>query len=341
MLHRPFAFVHIAFVRIAVVHTVLALLSLMLAACMVPIVQPNGPASTPMPGQISATVQSPEKPYPQTFTDALGREVMIQARPQAIVSLSPSVTEILFAIGAGPQVIGRTRFDNYPSQVESLPSVGGFTAESISIETIIDLEPDLVIAGSGRQLAIADSLAQVGIPVFVLAPQSLADITAAILSLGAITGNADAAQTVVEDMEARIAAVSTKLEAIPLDQRVTVFYEVWHDPLTTTTKATYIGELLALAGGINIFADLEGTYPNVSDEQILVLDPQIIVGPESNRDQLSPAMLATRPGWSDLVAIQNGAVYLIDGDIISRPGPRVVDALEWLAAHFYPALFAE
>lgn len=320
---------------------VATVLSLTMTACATPLTAPTGAASATATVQTTSPLAGQAQTYPQTYTDALERTVTIQSPPQAIVPLSPSVTEILFAIGAGDQVIARTRHDNYPSQVESLPSVGGITAESVSIEMILALEPDLVIAGSRRQLEIVDHLAAADIPVSVLAPQSLDDIMAAMLTLGEMTGHQADAQAVVDDMQARIAAVQEKVDRIPPEQRVTVFYEVWHDPLTTTSEATFIGELLALAGGINIFGELEGTYPNVSDEQIIIRDPQVIVGPSSHSEQLTSEQLATRPGWGDLRAVQNDAVYIIDGDIISRPGPRVVEALEALAALFYPESFAD
>lgn len=320
---------------------VATVLSLTLAACAASLDAPTGAASAPATGQTNSPLAGQAQAYPRTYIDALERTVTLQSPPQAIVPLSPSVTEILFAIGAGDQVIARTRHDNYPTQVESLPSVGGITAESVSIETILALEPDLIIAGSRRQLEIVDLLAAADIPVFVLAPQSLDDITAAMLTMGEMTGHQSDAQAVVDDMKARIAAVQEIVDRIPPEQRITVFYEVWHEPLTTTSEATFIGELLVLAGGINIFGDLEGTYPNVSDEQVIIRDPQVIVGPSSHNEQLTPEQLATRPGWADLSALQNDAVYAIDGDIISRPGPRVVDALEALAALFYPEHFVD
>lgn len=327
------------FTRRSIFCLVATALPLMLAACVAPQASPAGSASLSAPAQAISPLPAPA--YPQTFTDALERTVTIHSRPQAIVPLSPSVTEILFAIGAGDQVVARTRHDNYPSQVESLPSVGGITAESVSIETLLALEPDLVIAGSRRQLEIVDLLAETGIPVYVFAPQSLDDVLATIRTLGEMTGNQSGAQAVIDDMQARIAAVQEKVERIPPDQRVTVFYEVWHDPLTTTSRATFIGELLELAGGTNIFADLEGAYPHISDEQVIIRDPQVIVGPSSHAEQLTPEQIAMRPGWGDLAAVQNKAVYIIDGDIISRPGPRVVEALETLAAHLYPDHFPD
>jgi iron complex transport system substrate-binding protein len=282
-----------------------------------------------------------ESAYPQTYTTVFGSEITIESRPERIISLAPSITEMLYAIGAGPQIVGRTDYDNYPPEVEELPSIGGFSASSISIETIIDLEPDLVIAGSVLQAEIVDALEDSGITVYAVEPNTIQDIFDRTLTLGAITGHVEEAQTVVADMSARVEAVQAAVADIPEDERVTVFYEIWHEPLTTTSDETYIGELIELAGGINIFADAEGAYPTVSAEEIIARDPDVILGPSSHGDQLTPEMISERPGWESLSAMQNERIYILDGDAISRAGPRVVDALEAIAADLYPERFSE
>lgn len=278
---------------------------------------------------------------PKEFTDALGREVTIETPPMRIVSLAPSVTELLFAIGAGPQVVGRTEYCNYPPEVETLPTIGGFAASSISIEVILDLEPDLVIGGSTLQEEVIEVLETAGITAFVVQPSSVAEIMDTLLLLGNVTNQQDIAVTLIDEMQVRIDALSEIAAAIPEEESLRVFYEVWHEPLMTTTSQTFVGELIELAGGINIFGDLEDEYPAVSAEQILELDPQVILGPSSHGDQLTVEMIATREGWANLTAIQNKAVFIIDGDVISRPGPRIVDALEMIASALYPDHFSE
>lgn len=284
---------------------------------------------------------SEESAYPQTYTDVFDREVTIEARPERVISLAPSVTEMLFAIGAGPQMVGRTDYDNYPPEVEDLPSIGGFSASAMSVETIIDLEPDLVVAGSTLQVEIVDALEGTGITIYAVEPNSVDEILATIRTLGTITDNAEQAEALVVDMATRVEAVQAAVADIPEDERVTVFYEIWHEPLTTTSDETYIGELIELAGGINIFADVEGAYPTVSAEEIIALDPDVILGPSSHGDQLTPEMILERPGWESLSAMQNERIYILDGDVISRSGPRVVEALEAIAADLYPERFPE
>jgi len=318
-------------------------LVLVISTCAAPATPPAATeASTATAIPIATSVPTETlapNPYPQTHTDALGREVTLTAQPKRIVSLAPSVTEILFAIGAGPQVVGRTEFCNYPPEVLSLPTIGGFSAKSISVEAILALQPDLVIAGSLRQKEVVEALTGAGITVFTVAPTSLADIQSGIVTLGEMTGNVEGAGAVVADMQSRISTISEKVASVPTDKRPKVFYEVFDEPLTTTTNASFVGELLTLAGGVNIFADLPDAYPTISVEQIAERDPQIIIGPSSHADKLTAALIASRPGWASLTAVKNNAVYIVDGDSISRAGPRVVTALEALAKALYPDLF--
>jgi iron complex transport system substrate-binding protein len=298
------------------------------------------PASPPQPTVVSSSSTTPQPElYPLTYDDVLGRSVTIEARPERIVSLAPAITEMLYAIGAGTQVVGRTDYDNYPPEVETVPSVGGFDASTISVETLVALEPDLVIGGSIYQVDLANTLEGSGLIAIVLEPESIADILETIRMLGTITGHVDEAGAVVEGMQTRIDAVTEKVSTIPQEERPLVFYEVWHEPLMSASNKTFIGELITLAGGVNIFGDLEEGYPTISAEQIIEKDPDIILGPSSHSDQLTTEMIAARPGWERLTAVQEEAISIVDGDIISRAGPRVVDALESIAAALYPELF--
>ncbi len=280
----------------------------------VPTATPVAPTASPQPAAPPTTATN----FPLTVTDALGRSVTIPTRPQRIVSLAPSVTEILFAIGAGPQMVGRTKFDNYPAEATKLPDIGGFSAKSISVEAIVNLKPDLVIAGTKSQKEVVEALEKVGIPVYTVAPATVAEIENGIGSIGEITGNREGAAAVVKDMQARIAAITAKTESIPPDQRVRVFYEVFDEPLTTTSDATFIGEMLKLTGAKNIFGELAEQYPKVSVEEVVERDPQVIIGPSSSSNPVSVEKIKARPGWDKLTAVKTGAVYVVDGDMVSR-----------------------
>ncbi len=276
-----------------------------------------------------------------SFTDAVGNEIVIDSVPTSIVSLAPSVTEALYAIGAGELVTGRTEYCNYPEEVLEVPVVGGFSASDISTETIIDIEPDMVIGGSTYQAEVVDALSGTGLTAFIQEPGSVEEIMDAMELLGSITGYLDTTAEATAEMQERIDTVVEIAASIPEEERVTVFYEVWHDPYMTTSSQTFIGELIELAGGINIFADLEEDYPTISTEEIVDSDPQVIVGPSSHGDQLTVEMIGSREGWGDISAVKNERIYVIDGDIVSRAGPRVVDALEAFALALYPEYFGE
>ena len=292
------------------------------------------------PDEVRANPNIDPTPFtPVELTDTLGNTLTIDTPPMRIISLAPSITETLYAIGAGDLLVGRTDFDNYPETVLELPSVGGVTADTISIEIILDLEPDLVLGGSVWQADLIDTLNENGIPSLAFEPGNLQEIEDLMLLLGTATGHAADAASAVAEMDARVSVVASVVETIPQSERKTLFYEVWHEPLMTTTNQTFIGEIITIAGGENIFANLDETYPAVSAEEIINANPDVILGPTSHGDQLTAEVISAREGWGELSAVQNNAIYLIDGDIISRAGPRVVDALEAVAQALYPAYF--
>lgn len=272
--------------------------------------------------------------------DDLGREVKLTARPARIVSLAPSITEILFAVGAGPQVVGVTKYCNYPPKAgQGREIVGGFSAKSLSVEKIISLKPDLVFAAGATHKPVSEALEAAGVTVFNFDPHDLAGVYANILAAGALTGHAAQAEEVVADMKARIAKVTATTAAIPQDQRLKVFYEVWDEPLMTAGPATFIGQVIELAGGINIFSDVKEQYPTVSSEAVVARGPDIILGPSSHGEGLTAAKIGARPGWGELAAVKAGRIVIVDGDIISRAGPRLADALEAVTRGLYPERF--
>ena len=282
----------------------------------------------------------PAATLPITVTDALGRQVSLKAVPTRIVSLAPSVTEILFAVGAGSRVVGVTKYCTYPPEVEALPKIGGFSPDSISVEAIVNLTPDLVVAGTVAQAPVVEALTRAGIAAVVLDPKSFADVYAGIAQVGQLTGTTAQANTVVASMRARIDAVTAKVAAaVPAAERPTVFYEVFDQPLMTAGPNTFVGQMLTFVGATSIFTDTGKDYPTVSAEAILTGNPDVILGPDSHGDRLSPAQIAQRPGWGDLKAVKTGRIYLLNGDMVSRPGPRLAEALEALAKTLYPKLF--
>ena len=295
----------------------------------------------PVASKLPAVTTPTEAPAIEeiTFTDDLGNETVLTGTTQRIVSLAPSITENLFAIGAGAQVVGRTDYCDYPEEAKSLPSIGGFSSDSISVESIIALDPDLVIGGSTYQADVIKTLQKAGIPAFVSQPANLSEIADSLLLFGKITGHLEKATTAAHEMQARIYAVRQTVSVIPNDQRPTVFYEVWNEPLMSSNGSSVVGELIDLAGGLNIFADLPDEYPTVSVEKIVEVDPQFIIGPSSHGDQMTTEVIGRREGWENLTAVKNKAIYIVDGNIVSHASPRIVIVLEEFAKILHPDLF--
>jgi iron complex transport system substrate-binding protein len=290
------------------------------------------PANTAMPEPTEEAI---------TIVDGLDREVMLAAAAEKIVSMAPSNTEILFAIGAGDQVIGRDEFSDYPAEASDLPSVGGGFGD-YNLEAIVDLEPDLVLAAEINTPEQVKALSDLGLTVFLLAnPTSLDEMYANLLTVAELTGHLEDTEGLVEDLMDRVAAVDAVIasaEDIP-----TAFYELdATDPSApwTAGSGTFIDTLVTQAGGQNIASDLEGQYLQLSIEEILVRDPQVILLGDAAYG-VTPESLQERTGWSGLSAVVDNKIYTFDDNLVSRPGPRLVDGLEQLAKLLHPELFTD
>ncbi len=277
--------------------------------------------------------------FPIAVTDVLARRVTINTAPQRIVSLAPSHTEQLFAIGAGNQVVGVTLYDNYPPPVQRLERVGGYVAKSISIEKILSLRPDLVLSRGEIQRSVITALERLGIPVVALEPKNFNEVYTAIILLGRLTDRVQQAEQVVADMRHRVARIRHKVAKIPAAQRARVFYKAYDEPLIAAGPSTFIGHVIEMAGGINIFADVKESYPQVSAEEVLRRDPTVILGPAGNGVNVSAISPPQRPGWRHLSAVKNRRIHVLDDDLVSRPGPRLAAALEVVAKALYPDRF--
>ncbi len=274
-------------------------------------------------------------------TDDLGREVGMAKTPERIVSLSPSNTEILFALGLGDRVVGATKYCNYPPLVKELKEskkiedVGGYVDPDI--ETILSLHPDLVLASRTRSSGAVSLLEKEGIATFVVDVNNLSSIIRSIEKVGKISGKEADASKLCNQMESRIKAVSDKTSSLP---KTRVLYIVWHDPVKTAGAGTFEDELIEKAGGVNIFHDLSG-YAQIDPEAIAVRNPEVIIacsGMGSGAD-LPMQWAKTERGLNQTDARKNGRIYQAEGDLITRTGPRVVDGLEMLARFIHPEAF--
>jgi iron complex transport system substrate-binding protein len=292
---------------------------------------------------ISLSCSSPkvgESKSPIEITDQLGRAVRLDKIPQRIVSLAPSNTEILFALGLADRVVGVTDYCNYPPEAKQKPSIGGFSTPNM--EKIVALSPDLVLATSTHQKQVIPTLEQQGIAVFAVAPKTLDEVLEAITLVGKITGEEKEAAKLVAGMQTRIKAVTDKTSGLSEAQKPRVFYITWHDPLMTAGSGTLHDELIRKAGGLNIAENLTG-YADISLEAVIEANPQVMVaGVGMGTGADAPFQFAlTEPRLGNTDARLHNRVYAIDVDLVGRAGPRIVDALEQLASFIHPELFKE
>jgi len=274
-----------------------------------------------------------------SLVDGLGKEIQLDQPAQKIVSLSPSVTEILFAVGAGDQVIGRDSFSNYPAEASSITDVGG-SMGNYSIETITSLQPDLVIAAEINTPEQVSALEGMGLKVYYLAnPKTISEIYDMILNVGILSGHADDAEKLNASLQQRVQAVEDTIAKATT--RPSVFYELdGTDPAKPWTPGpgSFLDELIMAAGGENIAAGLSSAWAQISVEELLVKDPEIILLGDSIYG-MTPEQVAARAGWEGLTAIREGRIYPFNDDLVSRPGPRLVDGLEELAQLIHPELY--
>jgi len=260
--------------------------------------------------------------------------------PRRIISLAPSNTEILFALGLADNIVGVTDYCNFPPEAKKKERIGGFS--TVDLEKVISLSPDLVLAADIHAQTVVPELERRGITVRTLAPKTLAEVLAGIALVAVFTDKAEEASQLVTEMEWRIKAVAEKVELLPEDEKPSVFYLTWHDPLWTLGTGTITHELIQKAGGINIFADLDG-HKTTNLETIIARNPRVIIactGHGSAKD--SPVRWAeTEDRLREIDARKNSRVYQVDADLVTRPSPRIVDGLELLAKFIHPEIFGE
>jgi iron complex transport system substrate-binding protein len=289
-------------------------------------------------GQVSPA-ETPTQISRLELVDGLDRAVSLEKPAQRVVSLAPSNTEILFAIGAGSQVVGRDEFSDYPAEAKDLASIGGGFGD-YNYEAIVELQPDLVLAAEINTPEQVQAVEDLGLTVYYLSnPTTLEEMYANLRRVGQMTGHEAEAAALAEELAARQAAVvetSASAEARP-----GVFYELDNtDPGApwTAGPGTFINTLIEMAGGHNVAADLQGQYVQISLEELLVRDPEIILLGDAAYG-VTPESVPQRAGWEKIAAVQEKRIYTFDDNLVSRPGPRLVDGLEALAAEIHPELF--
>jgi len=268
-----------------------------------------------------------------TFVDMVGRQVELQEPPRRIVPLAPSLTEILFALGAGDSVVGVTDYADYPPEAGGKPTVGG--GVDPNLEVIVTLRPDLVlIAADANRWETLIQLEQLQIPVFGVKPVGVEGVLASIAKVGEAVGRQPQAEGLIAHMRRRMAAVSRKVRVLV---RPRVLYVVWIDPLIVAGGETVVDDLIHLAGGANIVRT--PGFPRYSLEE-LVLDPPDVILLALDRGGLHHEQaLRHLPGWREVRPVREGTIRVLDAGLMSRPGPRIVDAVELLARLLHPEAF--
>ncbi len=272
---------------------------------------------------------------PRTFVDDAGRKLYFAKPPLRVLSLAPSLTEMLFGIGLDEQIVGVTNFCNYPPAAVTKPKVG-YTHPNL--ESLLALNPDMVAAPG--ELLRADVLAKLDelkVPTFIFEAKSLEHVLAHIHTLGRIFERTSAADTLAQRMRERIADVSRRVEA---RERRRVLYVLSSQPLITIGANSYIHQMIELAGGINIAAGASGAYPRLNMETVLEKDPEVLVFPVGSTESVPDREQEAWNRWTGLSAVQHRRLHVVSSDAVNRPGPRVVDGLEQLAQVIHPEAFS-
>lgn len=298
------------------------------------------PAATTTAAAATTTATTPAvtatTPATITVTDDYGRTVTIAKYPQRIISLSPANTEILFALGLDKRIVGVSDYSDYPEEAANKPSVGAYNEPNI--EQVIALEPDLVVATEEHELAI-EQLESMGIIVVAVNPTTVGEVLDTMTFLGTVTGQEDEAAALVSGIQTRIDAITAKTAALTDDEKPRVFVVIWHDPIWTVGSGTFHDELIRLAGGVNITGDLEG-YTDISLEAVIDANPQVIIAGVGMGEgsSLSLDFMMTDERLAGTDARINDRVYGADMNIVSRPGPRLADALEIFFSLIHPEM---
>jgi iron complex transport system substrate-binding protein len=288
----------------------------------------------------AATACTTAPSTPNTITDDAGREVQLKNVPQRIVSHVPSITETLFALGLGDKIVGDSEYCDYPEAAKTKPKIGGYFTPNI--EAIVALNPDLVLT-DGYVPELITKLDALGIPLAVIDPKDINGILRDIELLGNITGSQKEATELTSDMKQRIDAVFKKV--VPLCYSPGVFYVF---DATDTTKpwtagpGSFVDALISLAGGENIAAISSDPWIQFNMEELVDADPEILlVDSHMGTAVISPEELKKLPGWQNLTAVKENRIYTVDGDLVNRSGPRIVQGLEDIAKILHPELFQD
>ncbi len=272
-----------------------------------------------------------ESQYPVNITDGYGREIELEKPAEKIISLAPSMTETIFALGAGDRLVGVTTYCNYPEEAKEIDQVGDF--EGPNLESVIEKNPDVVVA-----LAMGDDekskLEDAGITVFLQDPQNLDEVFDNIKKIGTILGLQEEAESLTSNMNAKKDSI---IETVSNYDSKKVFYEVWSEPLMTAGPGSILDEMINLSNGENIAYDAESLYPEYSLELLIERNPEVYLTADDGFKTVED--IKNREGYENITAIKQNNIYMLHPDIVSRTGPRIIEGLEMIAQAIHPEAF--
>jgi len=271
--------------------------------------------------------------YPLTVKDAAGREVTIKAEPKRIVSVAPSNTELVFALGKGSSLVGRSDWCDYPAEAKNIATIGNMSPPNY--EKILSTNPDLILMISGSKDAREKLAGEFKLPVYVVDPQTFDEVYEGVKNLGIVLNAQEQAEKVVADLQKGVKEITDK--TAKAQSKPKVFYEVWDDPLMTAGTGTFIDDMIRLSGGVNVGAEVKG-WADFSKEKLAAANPDIYIGSMAGTE----AKIKGRAGWEGLKAVKENKVFAVaDANVVSRPGPRLVLGLKWFAETVHPELFGK
>jgi iron complex transport system substrate-binding protein len=273
--------------------------------------------------------------FPVTARDALGRRVTVRAEPKRIVSLAPAMTEVLFALGLGDRIVGVTDYCNYPPAARSKAKVGGIV--NPSVERVLALKPQLVIGMRLNPKPVLRALSSAGVPTFAAEPRTIEEVFTTITTVGALTGRKATGARLADDLRSRLQSVRAQVHGLP---EPSVVFICQQSPVWVAGADTFPDRAIHMAGGRNIAAGVKG-YKQYDVEMLVARDPDVILltsmgGGDPDREL---GAFVRRPSMRDLTAVKKSRVYVVDADIVDRAGPRIVEAVEEIAARLHPGRF--
>jgi len=266
------------------------------------------------------------------LTDEIGRKVKVPHSPKRIISLAPSITEILFALGLNEEIVGVTDFCDYPEAASKKPKIGGFV--SPNVEKIVSLKPDLIIAiRDGNREETGQRLNDLGLPVYWVNPKGFDGVTKTIQNIGETVGKREKSTRIIRDMGNKKERIARLTQSLPKPK---IFFQMGYDPIITVGRGTLADDLIRLAGGRSISENESMYYPLYSIENVISKAPEIIIisSMESKRDYLN--LIKKWQNWKSIPAVERNAIHLVDSNLVDRPTPRIVEGLEAMVRLIHP-----